>query len=266
MLGLVHLGSGLAFLHFSWSGLAICAVLYVLTCLGITLGYHRLLTHRSYRAHPALEVFLVALAGLACQGGPATWVAVHRLHHAKSDQHGDPHGAHRGFWWSHMGWMLTRPPHKLDPAMKNRMAPDILRDPWLRRFEGYHFVWAALSAAALYALGGWSWVLWGGCFRLMLTYHATWLVNSAAHLYGYRSHDTGDRSTNCWWVAVLTFGEGWHNNHHAFPTSARHGLAKHEVDISYMVLKLLRYLGLVSHLKGIPQQRCRPEVAIPNLP
>lgn len=258
MLGLVHLGSGLALLHFSWSGLVLCLLLYVLTCLGITLGYHRLLTHRSYRAHPALEVLLVALAGLACQGGPATWVAVHRLHHARSDQDGDPHGAQKGFWWSHMGWMLTRPPHKLDPGIKSRMAPDILKDPWLAGFDRYHFGWAALSALALWAWGGWSWLLWGGCFRLMLTYHATWLVNSAAHLYGYRSHDTGDRSTNCWWVALLTFGEGWHNNHHAFPSSARHGLARHEFDVSYAILKCLGHLGLVWDLKGIPKQRAGP--------
>ena len=249
VLGSVHVGAVLALRYFSWSGLALCLILYVVTCLGITLGYHRLLTHRSYRAARALELLLAVVAGLACQGGPATWVAVHRMHHAKSDRPGDPHGAQHGFWWAHLGWMLSRPPHKLDPTMKERLAPDVLRDPWLRRLDRYHFGLAAFSAGLLYWMGGWSWLLWGGCFRLVLTYHATWLVNSAAHLYGYRNHDTADRSTNCWWVAMLTFGEGWHNNHHAFPTSARHGLGPREFDVSYWILKVWQRLGWVSDLK-----------------
>lgn len=249
VLGLVHVGAVLAMYHFTWSGLVICLVLYAVTCLAITLGYHRLLTHRSYRAVRPLELGLAALAGLACQGGPATWVAVHRQHHAKSDRPGDPHGAQHGFWWSHVGWMLHRPPHKLDPTIKQRLAPDILRDPWLARFDRFHLVWAGLSALVLYALGGWSWLLWGGCFRLTLTYHATWLVNSAAHLYGYRSHATSDSSTNCWWVALLTFGEGWHNNHHAFPASARHGLGPREWDVSYAILRLMQRRGWVWDLR-----------------
>jgi stearoyl-CoA desaturase (delta-9 desaturase) len=260
VLGLVHVGALLAPGYFSWSGLILCLVLYVVTCLGITLGYHRLLTHRSYRAHRSLELALAALATLACQGGPVTWVAVHRLHHAKSDRPGDPHGAQHGFWWSHIGWMLTRPPHKIDPGLKERMAPDILRDPWLRRLDRFQLVWAGISALVLYGLGGWSWLLWGGCLRLVLTYHATWLVNSAAHLYGYRSHATADRSTNCWWVALLTFGEGWHNNHHAFPTSARHGLGPREWDVSYWILSIWQRLGWVSDLK-VPRGTRRENLA-----
>ena len=260
VLGLVHVGAVLALKHFSWSGLVLCLVLYVVTCLAITLGYHRLLTHRSYRAGRVLELTLASLATLACQGGPATWVAVHRLHHAKSDRPGDPHGAQHGFWWSHIGWMLTRPPHKIDPKMKERLAPDILRDPWLRLLDSYQLVWAGLSALLLYALGGWSWLLWAGCMRLVLTYHATWLVNSAAHLYGYRSHPTNDRCTNCWWVALLTFGEGWHNNHHAFPTSARHGLGPREFDVSYWILRVWQRLGWVSDLK-LPRRAQRETLA-----
>lgn len=255
VLALVHLGALAALWHWSWSGLALCLALYGVTCLAITLGYHRLLTHRAYRAQPWLEVALAGAAGWACQGGPATWVAVHRLHHARSDQPEDPHGAQHGFWWAHMGWMLTRPPHKLDPELKKRYAPDVLRDPALAWLDRNHFFWAASSGLVLFTLGGWSWLLWGGCVRLVLTYHATWLVNSAAHIYGYRSHDTPDRSTNCWWVALLTFGEGWHNNHHAFPASARHGLAPHEIDLSFLLLKLFRHLGWVWDLKGVPASR-----------
>jgi fatty-acid desaturase len=254
VLGLVHLGGLLAPLYFSWSGLVLCLTLYALTCLSITLGYHRLLTHRSYRAIRPLEIGLTALAGLACQGGPATWVAVHRLHHSHADRPGDPHGAHKGFWNAHMGWMLRRPPHKLDPALKQRFAPDILKDPALAFLDRSHFLWAALSGLALFKLGGLSWLLWGGCMRLVLTYHATWLVNSAAHLFGYRSHATNDNSTNCWWVAWLTFGEGWHNNHHAFPASARHGLGPREWDASYALLKLWEGWGWVSELKAPPSR------------
>lgn len=255
VLGTVHVGALLAPWYFSWSGLFLCLLLYTATCLGITLGYHRLLTHRSFKARRWLEIVLAALAGLACQGGPVTWVAIHRMHHAKADKHGDPHGANHGFWWAHMGWMLTRPPHKLDPTMRERMCGDLLRDPVLRVLDQGHFLWAALSGLLLYAIGGWSWLLWGGCARLALTYHATWLVNSAAHMYGYRSHSTGDLSTNCWWVAMLTFGEGWHNNHHAFPASARHGLGRWEIDLSYLLLRAMERFGWVSDLKGVPSSR-----------
>ena len=240
-----HVGALAAPFFVTTGAAALAVLLYCLTCLGITLGYHRLLTHRSFRCPRWLEIVLTMMAGLACQGGPSTWVAVHRMHHAHSDRPGDPHGAHKGFLWAHMGWMLTRPPHKLDPAMKLRFAPDIERDPVLRCIDRLHFVYAVFTAATLYLLGGLPWLVWGYFLRLTCTYHATWLVNSASHTFGYRSYQTGDRSTNCWWVALLTFGEGWHNNHHAFPASARHGLRWWEVDLSWLTLQALHRLGLV---------------------
>jgi fatty-acid desaturase len=254
VLTIVHLGAVASPFFFSRSGLLLAVVLYTVACLGITLGYHRLLTHRSFRCRRWVEVALVGMAALACQGGPSTWVAVHRLHHARSDKPGDPHGSHRGFWYSHMGWMLSRPPHKLDPALKARFAPDVERDPVLRFMDRMHFVFAALTAITLYSLGGWSWLFWGGFVRMTATYHATWLVNSASHLYGYRSHSTQDRSTNNWWVALITFGEGWHNNHHAFPSSARQGLSWWEVDISWLILQGLTRLGLVWDCKLPPRR------------
>ncbi|MBI3928429.1 MAG: fatty acid desaturase [Armatimonadetes bacterium] len=256
VLGTVHSGALLAPFFFDWSAILVALVLYAVTSMGITLGYHRLLTHRSYKTVPFLEYFFTFWASQAGQGGPISWTAVHRLHHKRSDQEGDPHGAHRGFWWSHMGWMLTRPPHKLDPQLKTRLAPDLEADPvhcfldrnWLLFIVGMGFL--------LLQLGGWSWVIWGMFVRLVLVYHATWLVNSAAHKFGYRTHATRDLSTNCWWVAAVTFGEGWHNNHHAFPYSARHGLAPWEFDLSWGVIRLLERFGLAWDLKV-----ARPQVS-----
>ncbi|CAN0302312.1 unnamed protein product, partial [Phaeothamnion confervicola] len=249
VLTITHVGALAAPFYVTKSALVLWFSLYCATCLGITLGYHRLLTHRAFKCKRWVEIALAALGGLACQGGPSTWIAVHRIHHAKSDTPADPHSTYHGFWYAHMGWMLHCPPHKLDPSLKKRFAPDIEKDPALRFLDRFHFVYAALTALSLYALGGIPWLVWGYFARLVATYHATWLVNSAAHTYGYRSYETQDKSRNCWWVAILTFGEGWHNNHHAFPTSARQGLKAWEIDPSWLIVKGLEKLGLVWDLK-----------------
>ncbi|MEW6277426.1 MAG: fatty acid desaturase [Candidatus Eremiobacterota bacterium] len=253
----VHVGALAAPFTFSWSGLAVCLVLYAVTAMGVTLAYHRLLTHRSFKTPRWFEYLLTVAGAQACQGGPIGWVAVHRLHHGHSDRPGDPHGADKGFWWSHMGWMMSKPPHKLDPLMRTRMARDLEADAFHRWLDRGYILAAVGLGFLLLKLGGWSWVVWGMFVRLVLVYHATWLVNSAAHKFGYRSHRTNDLSTNCWWVALLTFGEGWHNNHHAYPASARHGLRFWEVDVSYMAIKLFERMGLVWDIKLAPEKAFR---------
>lgn len=250
----VHVGALFAPFTFSWSGLAVCLLLYPMTAMGITLAYHRLLTHRSYKCPKWFEYLITFIGGQACQGGPIGWVAVHRLHHGHSDRPGDPHSAAKGFWWAHMGWMLSKPPHKMDAQLRTRMARDLESDPVMRFIEKTYILCAIGLGFVLLKLGGWSWVVWGMFVRLVIVYHVTWLVNSAAHTFGYRLHKTNDRSTNCWWVALLTFGEGWHNNHHAFPASSRHGLKPWEVDVSYLMLLLWKKLGLVWDLKMAPEK------------
>lgn len=245
----VHLGALAAPFTFSWSGLAVAALLYAVTAMGITLGYHRLLTHQSYRAKPWLARLIVFCASQSAQAGPAVWVAIHRQHHANSDQQDDPHDATLGFWWSHVGWMTRLTPRRLDPEFTRRLARDVLDDPFYAFLDRWFLVLCFLTGLVLYALGGWSWLVWGLFVRVAAVFHATWLVNSAAHRYGYRSFRTGDLSTNCWWVALLTFGEGWHNNHHAFPRSARHGLRWWELDLSWVMLSFLQRLGLVEKVR-----------------
>lgn len=245
----VHLGALFAPFYFSWSGLLVGVLLYALTAMGITLGYHRLLTHRSFVAPVWLQYLMVTCAALSAQAGPAVWVAIHRHHHAHSDQDDDPHDASQGFWWSHLGWMLKLTPRRLDDDWTARRASDVLADPYYRFLDRNFFYLSALLILVLFQIGGWSWLLWAGFFRVAAVFHATWLVNSAAHSFGYRSYQTNDRSTNCWWVALLTFGEGWHNNHHAFPRSARHGLRWWEIDMSWAVLRGLEKLGLVRNVK-----------------
>ncbi|MGE0491929.1 MAG: acyl-CoA desaturase [Vulcanimicrobiota bacterium] len=246
---MVHLGCLLAPFTFSWSGLGVCILLYWLTAMGVTLGYHRLLTHRSFKTFRPLEYFITFWALQACQGGPATWAAVHRLHHKHSDEEGDPHGADVGFWWSHLGWMLVRPPCATDPSIKSRMAPDLLKDPVYRFADKYYLALVILFGVFLLSVGGLSWLVYGMFLRLTLVYHATWLVNSASHKYGYRSYPTNDLSTNCWWVALVSFGEGWHNNHHAFPHSARHGLRWWEFDATYAAILLMERVGLAWNVR-----------------
>jgi stearoyl-CoA desaturase (delta-9 desaturase) len=174
------------------------------------------------------------------------WVGLHRHHHAYSDQGNDHHDSNKGFWWSHMGWMLREVPAKQETA---RFTRDIADDPVYLFFEKYFLLMQILLGVILYALGGWSFVLWGIFVRMVAVYHCTWLVNSATHKFGYRTYQTTDKSTNCWWVAVLTYGEGWHNNHHAFQYSARHGLRWWELDLTWATIRLLQMLGLAKKVK-----------------
>jgi len=248
----IHIGALFALLpqFFSWSGLLVAAIIaYVTGALGVTLNYHRTLTHRSVRLVKPLEYLTAVFGTLALQGPPIEWVATHRVHHAHSDQQGDPHTVRRGLSWAHMSWLLRQNRWVPSEADYKRYCPDLWSDPFYRALQPLHLpLQIALGLTLLY-FGGWSWVIWGIFARLVFTYHTTWFVNSAAHHAGYRTYRTTDRSTNSWWVAALSFGEGWHNNHHAFPFSARHGIARHEIDITWWTIKLLRVMRLADKVR-----------------
>ncbi len=254
VIALFHLLALLAPFTFTWAGLITFIVLvYATGTFGITLGYHRLLTHNGFKTVKPIKYFFVFVACLALQGGPIFWVSTHRLHHKESDQDMDPHTPKHGFWWAHMIWNFYTHP-LLDEAGKNRYAMDLQSDPVMRFFEKYFFGIFLAFHAALYAVGyhfgGWhlglSLVIWGGILRTVYVWHVTWLVNSATHIWGYQNYALKDDSKNAWWVALLTYGEGWHNNHHSDQRSARHGHLWYEIDLSFSIVQLLEKLGLVS--------------------
>jgi fatty-acid desaturase len=248
----LHVGAALAFVpaFFSWSGVGVALLLYYLTgALGVTLAYHRILTHKSLRLPKPLEYAFATLGALTLQGGPIEWVSTHRAHHAKSDREGDPHGVQLGLSWAHVNWLYLYNAYRPSLTEQRRLAPDLYVQPYYRFLERTFVLWQLVLAAGLYALGGWSWVIWGIFVRVVVVYHVTWLVNSAAHFNGYQSYRTGDRSTNNWWVGILAWGEGWHNNHHAFPFSARHGLRWFEFDMTWLTIKLLAAMRIARDVK-----------------
>jgi len=256
---LMHVLAVVALLPRFWSVQAVVAlaVLYWTTVLGVTLGLHRLVAHRSFVAPKWLERVLVLMGTLACQSGPIEWVGLHRHHHRYSDQPNDHHDAGRGLWWAHSEWML----HPI-PALEHvqRLTGDLQRDPFYRWLDRWFLLVQLPLGVALYWYGnaagvhggGLGLVLWAIPLRLVLVYHVTWLVNSATHAFGYRNFDSPDLSRNCWWVAILSFGEGWHNNHHAHQHSARHGLRWFELDITWLHIMLLRKLGLARRIRLAP--------------
>ena len=253
-IGLLHVGCFLAPLTFSWSGLFVALFLvWATACLGITLCYHRLLTHRSFESPKWVEYFLTVLGCLNWQGGPARWVGTHRLHHRDSDQPCDPHSPRHGLIWSHMLWMLFQDSDDFRPL---DAAKDLLRDPVIAWLDNYFYLPQFALAGLLYGVGyligghaiALSWVVWGICLRTVFVYHGTWFVNSASHFCGYRNFETTDDSRNNWWVAALSFGEGWHNNHHAYQRSAAHGMKWWEVDLTYMTIRLMARLGMAKKI------------------
>lgn len=247
---LVHVAALSGLFCFSWQAFGVCLLFHFISGgLGITLCYHRLLTHRSFSVPKWLEYFLTLCAALAYQGGPLSWVAAHRKHHAASDLNEDPHSPLHGFFWSHMGWCLTLNNSIEGDEAFRRLVPDLYEDKGHRFLERTHPYWGALAAVGLYAWGGWPFVIWGVFVRLALVYHCTWLVNSASHVWGYQTYKSDDLSRNLWWVALLSYGEGWHNNHHAFQASARHGLARWEPDPTYWMVRLLEKAGLAKAVK-----------------
>ncbi|HSB16719.1 MAG TPA: fatty acid desaturase [Bryobacteraceae bacterium] len=247
---LFHLGAVAALFTFSWTSLAAAVFLYWMTTgLGISMGYHRLHTHRSYRVPVFLERFFAVCGALTLEGGPISWVAIHRIHHQKSDQPGDPHSPRDGAWWAHMGWILFGETNHNNTRGMSKYAPDLAKHRFYVWLNNYHWVPTVVLGLLLLAFGGLSLMLWAVCLRVVFGLHATWLINSATHMWGARRFATRDDSRNNWWVALITFGEGWHNNHHAHPTSARHGLAWYEFDPSWIQIRLLSLLGIAKSVR-----------------
>jgi stearoyl-CoA desaturase (delta-9 desaturase) len=249
----IHVAAIFAFLpiNFSWTAVGLAIFLHWLTGgIGITLGWHRLVSHRSFQTPKWLEYVLVFCGTLAMQGGPIWWVGLHRHHHLYSDQDVDHHDSCKGFWWSHIGWMMYDVPAEQEIP---RFTKDIADDPFYQFLDKYFFQIQVAFAVVLFLIGGLPFLFWGSFVRLVLVYHTTWLVNSATHKFGYRTFESADRSTNCWWVALLAYGEGWHNNHHAHQYSARHGMQWWEIDMTWMMIQLLQRLGLAQKVKLIEE-------------
>jgi fatty-acid desaturase len=238
--------AGLAPWFFSWPALGVAIFLHWLFgSVGICLGYHRLLTHRSLKVAKGLEYAIALIGALALQGGPIFWVAGHRMHHTYTeDVDKDPYSAKRGFWWSHCLWLMHRTDHVFNYERYKKYAPDLDRDPFYRGLNRYFLLLQIPLGLLLYLWGGWSFVIYGIFVRTVVLWHSTWLINSAAHLVGYRTFDTPDNSRNLWWAALLTYGEGWHNNHHAYPNVAKAGLAWWEIDVTWWAIAVLSTLGL----------------------
>jgi stearoyl-CoA desaturase (delta-9 desaturase) len=250
VLVVLHIGAIAALFCFTWQRLAVAAVLYyVATGLGISMGYHRLHTHRSYKVPRWMEYFFAVCGALTLEGGPIFWVATHRLHHQLSDQPGDPHSPRDGAFWSHVGWILFGETNHNNTRVMSKYAPDLAKDSFYVWLNNYHWTPIVALTAVLWLAGGLQMVLWGNCLRIVAGLHATWLVNSATHRWGPRRFATRDDSRNNWWVALISFGEGWHNNHHAHPTSARHGLAWYEFDPSWLLIKVLKAFGVARAIK-----------------
>jgi stearoyl-CoA desaturase (delta-9 desaturase) len=245
-----HVGAVAALFYIDKGAILTALVLYFVGgMLGIGMSYHRLLTHRSYKTTKLVEYFLTICGTLALEGGPIFWVATHRIHHQKSDREGDPHTPREGGWWAHVGWILTGEGLHHDAMVLSKYAPDLCRDRFHVWLSTWHWLTNVVVGLVLLAFGGIPYVLWGIAFRTVAGLHTTWAVNSATHMWGSRRFETRDDSTNNWWVALLTFGEGWHNNHHAHPTSARHGLAWYELDFNWIGISVLRMLGLAWDIK-----------------
>lgn len=245
-----HIGAVAALFYIDSGAMLAAAFLWWITgSLGIGMAYHRLLTHRGYKCPKWVEYFLTTCGALALEGGPIFWVATHRIHHQLSDKDGDPHTPKEGAWWAHIGWVMFGKAMHHDTEVLRRYVPDLSKDPFHVWMTQWHWVPQVVVGLALLAYGGIPYVLWGVFFRTTFGLHATWLVNSATHMWGYKNFRTRDDSRNLWWVGLLAWGEGWHNNHHAHPVSMRHGLAWWEFDINYIQIKFLEMVGLAWDLK-----------------
>ena len=250
VLVLLHAGALAGLFMFSWRAFLVAVALYCISIgLGISMGYHRLHTHRSYKIPLWLEHFFAVCGTLTLQGGPIFWVATHRIHHQFSDKPGDPHSPRDGAWWSHIGWLLVGESKHNNTKLMAKYAPDLAKDRFYVVLNDYHWVPIILVAGLLFAIGGLPMMLWGTFVQIVFGLHATWAVNSATHMWGGRRFKTRDDSRNNLWVALISFGEGWHNNHHAHPTSARHGLVWYEIDFSWMLIKLLKFLGIAKSIQ-----------------
>jgi stearoyl-CoA desaturase (delta-9 desaturase) len=245
-------------------------LMYAFTCLGVTVGYHRFLTHGSFKAKAPVRAVLAIAGSMAIEGSVNSWVAAHRRHHAFSDRDGDPHSPHldegegvlgivRGLWHAHMGWLFAPESTEIE-----RWAPDLLKDPVVNRVNKLFPLWVVISLSIPPAIGfavTQSWqgavtaFLWGSLARVLVLHHVTWSINSICHFYGKRPYETTDHSTNNWALSLVSFGESWHNNHHAFPTSARHGLGRGQIDVSAAVITAMEKLGWARDVKDVSNKQ-----------
>ena len=237
----------------NWTDIALLIAFNVLAGLGVTVGYHRMLTHRSFQPNPVVKFIFLVFGSMAVEGSALQWAAIHIKHHAHSDREGDPHSPLEGFWHAHMGWMF-----KTTDADPNVYCRNLVRDPICVFVSRTFILWVLLSLAIPFAIGGWTGLLWGGLVRIFFTHHITWSVNSVCHTFGKREFETRDQSRNEWIVGLLGLGEGWHNNHHAFPRSAFHGLHWWQFDLSGYVIWTLERVGLVRDVYRVtPAMRAR---------
>jgi len=253
-----------------WLYLGMLIIGWQITGLGVTIGLHRLATHRSFETYPIIRAMFLMCGALSVEGSPIVWCATHRKHHEFSDHLGDPHSPHlhgesvwdmlRGFWHAHTGWLFTG--YWTQQDLK-RYAPDLITEPWLVKIDRLYYLWVLATLAIPAAIGGlvtWSWtgaglgLLWGGFARVFMTHHITWSINSVCHVFGRRDYESSDESTNNFLCGVLGLGEGWHNNHHAFPTSARHGLRWWQFDQSWYIIRAMELCGLAWNVK-VPNER-----------
>ena len=236
-----------------WSDLVLLAAMYTFVAFGVTVGYHRMLTHRSFRPNPVVKCVLLILGSMSLEGSALEWAATHVKHHAQADRPGDPHSPLEGFFHAHFGWLFHE--RDADPQVYCR---NLVADPLVVFVSRTFLLWAVLSLVIPFAIGGWTGLLWGGLVRIFLTHHVTWSVNSVCHTFGKREFETNDQSRNEWIVGLLAFGEGWHNNHHAFPRSAFHGLHWWQFDLSGYLIWTLERLRLAQDVYRIsPSSRAR---------
>jgi fatty-acid desaturase len=248
-----HLGLLAAPFFFTWKAVLLVLFLGWLTGgVGVCLGYHRQLTHGSFMTYRPIRWLLALLGSLSGEGSAITWVANHRKHHAHSDKPGDPHSPRDGKWWAHMLWFMPNFGHTWREELTDRYVPDLKRDPVMRFLDKTFLLWHFALAGLLYAVGyvfwdtytAWSFVIYGMFVRMVYVLHVTWFVNSATHIWGYRNYETSDDSTNLWWVGLLAYGEGWHNNHHAYQRLAPHGHKWWEIDMTYWLICAMEKVGL----------------------
>jgi stearoyl-CoA desaturase (Delta-9 desaturase) len=278
--GLITVGPIVALFFVGWqlwdgllhpSDLVVFVIMYLFTGLGVTVGFHRLFTHRSFKTSPALRGLFAVMGSAAIEGPVISWVADHRKHHAFSDREGDPHSPHvdhgvglrgalRGLAHAHVGWLFIH----TQRGSRERYAPDLIADPVVSFVDRTFFLWTIVGLAAAFGLGyaiggslraGLTGLLWGGAVRMLVLHHMTYSINSLCHFFGRRDYATEDHSRNLLWLALPTFGEAWHNNHHAFPTSASHGLGWRQPDISALVIRTMASLGLCWDVITVPEER-----------
>ena len=257
----MHLGCLLAPMTASWKMFGLFMASYFVTgCLGITLSYHRNLSHKSFTLPKWLEYTLAYCGAQAWQGDPMEWVSTHRYHHLHCETPLDPHTIYEGFWWSHIGWLMDWKVTERRTGDQTN-AKEMQDQPFYTHMQKHYSWHVAGSLALLFALGGLPALVWGGCVRICWVWHVTWFVNSASHVWGNQDFATGDHSRNNWWVGLLAFGEGWHNNHHAFDFSARHGLRAKQFDMTWIIVRALQYLGLATKVR-LPTEKAMQRLAV----